>query len=268
MGFNCPKDDASFFFFDMEGLGIDCGKYDTSDCSDEDDEDRSYVGKSINTIHTSVIGNELAFGSPALPFTADTLSYHQEDNNLSGSVAIDGSIGTTTPVMEPTSDFDTNKLCLEVSKSKDVDPNARVKTYWCNGGLNQLWAVLDVKLTFYSYKLLRNPYAEMCLDLWEGKEDYGATVNLYKCDITNGPQQWDINIKGGLPDVVQISYAKDSPKWCLDAGSRDTSGSGTTLTIYPCDMNVQAQKWTQQFSGTYDKTGAKLYSFVMDPSSE
>jgi len=52
MGFNCPKDDASFFFFDMEGLGIDCGKYDTSDCSDEDDEDRSYVGKSINTIHT------------------------------------------------------------------------------------------------------------------------------------------------------------------------------------------------------------------------
>ena len=65
---------------------------------------------------------------------------------MSGSVAIDGSIGTTTPVMEPTSDFDTNKLCLEVSKSKDVDPNARVKTYWCNGGLNQLWAVLDVKL--------------------------------------------------------------------------------------------------------------------------
>jgi hypothetical protein len=38
MGFNCPKDDASFFF-DFAGLGIDCGKYDTSDCSDEDDED-------------------------------------------------------------------------------------------------------------------------------------------------------------------------------------------------------------------------------------
>jgi hypothetical protein len=89
----------------MEGLGIeDCGKYDTSDCSDKDDEDHSSVGKYINTIiHTSVI-NEF-FGSLALPFTADTLSYHQEDdNNLSGSVAIDGSIGTT-PVMEPTSTF-------------------------------------------------------------------------------------------------------------------------------------------------------------------
>jgi hypothetical protein len=82
----------------MEGLRIeDCGKYHTSDCSDEDDEDHSSVG------NTSVI-NEF-FGSLALPFTADTLSYHQEDdNNLSGSVAIDGSIDTT-PVMEPTSTF-------------------------------------------------------------------------------------------------------------------------------------------------------------------
>jgi len=42
MGFNCPKDDASFFF-DFEGLGIDCGKYDTSDCSDEDDEDLNAI---------------------------------------------------------------------------------------------------------------------------------------------------------------------------------------------------------------------------------
>jgi len=95
-----------------------------------------------------------------------------------------------------------------VSMAKGVDPNARVKTYWCNGGLNQLWALLVVKLEFYSYKLFYNPYADMCLDLTKGKEDYGATVNLYKCDILNGPQQWDINIKGGLPTVVQISYAK------------------------------------------------------------
>ena len=28
------------------------------------------------------------------------------------------------------------------SMAKDVDLNARVKPYWCNGGLNQLWALL------------------------------------------------------------------------------------------------------------------------------
>jgi hypothetical protein len=204
-----------------------------------------------------------------LPFTADTLSYHQEDdNNLSGSAAIDGSIGTT-PVMEPTSTFDKNKLCLEVSMSKDVDPNARVKTYWCNGGLNQLWALPTVKPFFYGNTLFYNPYADMCLDLTEGKEDYGATVNLYKCNILNGHQQWEINSKGDRPlptAGLQIFYTKDN--WCLDAGSRATSGSGTPVTIWPCDMNVQAQKWTMQFYGTYDKQGAELYSFVMDPSSK
>jgi hypothetical protein len=153
--------------------------------------------------------------------------------------------------------------------SKDVDPNARVKTYSCNGGLNQLWALLVVKLTFYSYTLFYNAYnpdADMCLDLTEGKEDYGATANLYKCNILNGHQHWDINIKGVPPNNVQISYAKDN--WCLDAGSRATSGSGTPVTIWACDMNVQAQKWTMQFSGTYNKQGSELYSFVMDPSSE
>ncbi len=39
MGFNCPKDVDASFFFDFEGLGIECGKYDTSDCSEDDDED-------------------------------------------------------------------------------------------------------------------------------------------------------------------------------------------------------------------------------------
>jgi hypothetical protein len=43
MGFNCPKEDDASFLFDFEGLGIDCGKYDTSDCSDEDDEDLNII---------------------------------------------------------------------------------------------------------------------------------------------------------------------------------------------------------------------------------
>jgi hypothetical protein len=116
-----------------------------------------------------------------------------------------------------------------------------------------------VKLFFYGNTLFYNPYADMCLDLTEGKEDYGATVNLYKCNILNGHQQWEIPNKGDrpLPTVVQIFYTKDN--WCLDAGSRATSGSGTPVTIWPCDMNVQAQKWTMQFYGTYDKQGAELY---------
>jgi len=43
MGFNCPKDEDASFFFDFEGLGIDCGKYDTSDCSEDDDEDLNVI---------------------------------------------------------------------------------------------------------------------------------------------------------------------------------------------------------------------------------
>jgi hypothetical protein len=39
MGFNCPKDEDASFLFDFETWGLDCGKYGTSDCSDEDDED-------------------------------------------------------------------------------------------------------------------------------------------------------------------------------------------------------------------------------------
>jgi hypothetical protein len=43
MGFNCPKDEDASFFFDFEEKGIDCGKYDTSDCSEDDDEDLSVI---------------------------------------------------------------------------------------------------------------------------------------------------------------------------------------------------------------------------------
>ncbi len=52
MGFNCPKDEDTSFLFDVEALGIDCGKYDTSDCSDEDDEDLfiTQVEQSVNDV--------------------------------------------------------------------------------------------------------------------------------------------------------------------------------------------------------------------------
>jgi len=57
MGFNCPKDEDASFFFDFAGLGIDCGKYDTSDCSDDDDEDLNAIA--VEEIE-SVIENAIA----------------------------------------------------------------------------------------------------------------------------------------------------------------------------------------------------------------
>jgi hypothetical protein len=59
MGFNCPKDDASFLF-DFEALGIDCGKYDTSDCSDEDDEDLNIIAveETESVIEDAVVVDE------------------------------------------------------------------------------------------------------------------------------------------------------------------------------------------------------------------
>ena len=35
-------------------------------------------------------------------------------------------------------------------------------------------STFDVKLIFYSYTIFYNPYADMCLDLTEGKEDYSV----------------------------------------------------------------------------------------------
>jgi hypothetical protein len=43
MGFNCPKDEDTSFLFDVEALGIDCGKYKTSKCSESEKDDEDLI---------------------------------------------------------------------------------------------------------------------------------------------------------------------------------------------------------------------------------
>jgi hypothetical protein len=139
------------------------------------------------------------------------------------------------------------KLCLEVS----TDNLNRVQAGWCTGRTNQQWTV-DSKLG-----LIYNRYANSCLD---AKDNYtpGSTVGLYGCNMLNGHQYWYIHAVGLGWQIINYDM-------CLDASQPIKPYA--QMTIYPCNEDVKAQIWTQQFTGKKIWNGLTYQYFFLAPSS-